>query len=194
MEPQRFSAKDKADRVWREKRGLHDYVQSSSVIAPSPVSGLVHEDYVPRHEPSSSLSSVIAPSPVSGLVHEEHDPRDEPSIPLSSVVAASPVSGMVQEDPRYPNVLPHIFGFLWSDERRMPLQVSIAWWREVNIGLAMLRTKARHPYIQIFLGSRLPVHWEIVTRECVTLMRRSRPHVIGPNFKPSIRGGRYHEC
>ena len=129
----------KADRVLREKRGLHDYVQSSSVIAPSPVSGLVHEEH------------------------------------------------------RYPNVVPLIFEFLSSGERLVPLQVDIAWWREVNICLAMLRTKARHPYIEVFLGS-FRVHWAIVTQECVTLMRRSRPHVIGPNFRPAIRGGRYHEC
>ena len=154
MEPQRFSAKDKADRVWREKRGLHDY-GTRDEVAPSPVSGLVL--------PSSA---VVTPSPVSALVHEEH---------------------------RYPNVVPLIFEFLSSGERLVPLQVDIAWWREVNICLAMLSTRARHPHIEVFLGS-WKAQWELMNKESVALMRRSRPHVIGPNFRPAIRGGRYHEC
>ena len=74
----------KAERVRHEKEGLHGYettpvypsIPLSSGTATSPVSGLVHEDDVPRDEPSIPSSSGRAPSPVSGLVHED-GPRDE---------------------------------------------------------------------------------------------------------------------
>ena len=151
----------KADRVWREKRGLHDY---GPLVFPS----------IP----------LIAPSPVSGLVHEDDVPRDEPSIPLSSVVEPSPVSGLEDEEHRYPKLLPLIFEFLSSGERRKKRQVSSAWWAEVNICLAMLSTRARHPYIEVFLGS-WKAQWELMNKESVALMRRPRPHVWI---------GRYHEC
>jgi hypothetical protein len=183
----------KAERVRREKEGLHGYettpvypsIPLSSGIAPSPVSGLVHEDDVPRDEPSNPSSSGIAPSPVSGVVHEDDVPRDEPSIPSSSGRAPSPVSGLVHEDGprdeaasglvddapassglRYP--FPLILSFLSPAERVVHLEVSIACWQEVSIYLEILRTKDR-----------------IVTRDWTDVVRRSRPSLFGPNFPPS---------
>lgn len=174
MDPQRFSAKAKADRVRREKGGLHEY-------------GVQDEPIVP-------LCAVGPPSPVSGLVHEDYVPRDVPSIrPITHVVAPTPLYGLVAEDIRYPDILPCIFEALGADERRLQLQVNIPCWREVNICLAMLRTKARHPYIEVFLGDFI-AYWSIQTRESVNLMRTSRPVLVAPNFMPSLSGGRYHEC
>jgi len=97
------------------------------------------------------------------------------------------------ENSRYPDILPCIFEALWADEIRMQFQVNISCWREVKICLAMLRTKARHPYIKVFLGN-FNAYWSIQTRESVDLMRTSRPVLVAPNFMPSLSGGRYHEC
>ena len=209
MDPQRFSAKAKEDRVRREKRGLHKYmVGQDEPIVPlcaacrpniTAVSGLVHEDEgphedLPRDEPIAPLSVLGPPSPVSGLVHEDYVPRDVPSIrPIAHVVAPSTLYGLMADYSRYPDILPCIFEALWADEIRMQLQVNISCWREVKICLAMLRTKARHPYIKVFLGN-FNAYWSIQTRESVNLMRTSRPVLVAPNFMPSLSGGRYHEC
>ena len=184
MDPQRFSAKAKEDRVRREKRGLHEYVPRDEPIVPlcavgppSPVSGLVHEDDglhedLPRDEPIGPLCTVGPPSPVSGLVHEDDVPRDVPSM----------FYGLLDEDSRYPDILPCIFEFIGVDESHLLRQLNIPCWREVNICLALLRTEARH------------WSWSIQTRECVNLMRSYRPIHFGPNFMATIQGGRYFEC
>ena len=208
MDPQRFSAKAKEDRVRREKRGLHGYmVGQDEPIVPlcvacrpniTAVSGLVHEDEArhedfPRDEPIAPLSPLGPPAPVSGLVHEDYVPRDGPSIrPIAHVVAPSLLYGLMAENSRNPDILPCICEALRADEIRMQLQVDISCWREVKICLAMLRTKARHPYIKVFLGN-FNAYWSINTRESAKLWRTSRPG-RGPNFVPSLSGGRYHEC
>ena len=156
----------KAERVRREKEGLHGYettpvypsIPLSSGIVPSPVSGLVHKDDVPRDEPSIPSSSGRAPSPVSGLVHED-GPRDEAA---SGLVDDAPASSGL----RYP--FPLLISFLSPAERVVHLEVSIACWHEVSIYSEILRTKDR-----------------IVTRDWTDVVRRSRPSLFGPNFPPS---------
>jgi hypothetical protein len=214
----------KAERVRREKEGLHGYettpvypsIPLSSGIAPSPVSGLVHEDDVPRDEPSIPSSSGRAPSPVSGLVHED-GPGDEAASGL--VDEDGPSSSGIRRGLRYPtwwtgfpyiippgyevdrwvdeegrvfNALPRILDFLSSGERFVLLEVSIASWQEVSICLKILRTAARYPSITAE---------DIVTREWTDIVRNSRPHVVpGQHWpvsllkcRPSTWSWCYHE-
>jgi len=195
----------KAERVRREKEGLHGYettpvypsIPLSSGIAPSPVSGLVHEDDVPRDEPSIPSSSGRAPSPVSGLVHED-GPRDEAASGLVDDAPAS--SGLrypfptwwaafpyivppgyavrdrwTDEEGRCYNALPVILSFLSSGERVVYLEVSNASWQETSICLKILRTAARYPSITAE---------DIVTREWTDIVRDCRPHVVPGQHHP----------
>ena len=170
----------KAERVRREKEGLHGY-------EPTPV------------YPCIPLSSGIAPSPVSG--------EDGPS---SSGIRRGPryptwwtgfpyiippgyeVDRWVDEEGRVFNALPRILDFLSSGERFVLLEVSIASWQEVSICLKILRTAARYPSITAE---------DIVTREWTDIVRNSRPHVVpGQHWpvsllkcRPSTWSWCYHE-
>ena len=195
----------KAERVRREKAGLHEYETSpvypsiplSSGIAPSPVSGLVHKDA------SIPSSSGRAPSPVSGLVHED-GPGDEAASGL--VDEDGPSSSGIRRGLRYPfptwwdtafpyiippgyevdrwvdeegrvfNALPRILDFLSSSESFVLREVSVSSWQEVSICLKILRTAARYPSITAE---------DIVTREWTDIVRNSRPHVVPGQYHPA---------
>ena len=87
------------------------------------------------------------------------------------------------------------FDYLTPEERWIPMQLCISWWREENLWYAIAGARLMNP-----IDSWAPAHHvstdfrRIMNSEVMTLMLTARPSSSSSRFQRSIHGGWFHDC